>query len=294
MRSCKLLVTLGLVAAAVVGCGDLSVPGGGHVRDDDTAERARRVAAAWEGSETARAWYQDYYLLGDPVQLPDGAFHNDADKRAYAAQNFDLRTPLPDAPKKPGRIRWTDGEALSFPLTSARAAYDKLDRGENPGPALTVTGARLGDMTVLTSRGKATVPAWLFTVKGYDTPLKRVAVTPPKPLRFPIGAVQQETDELVPLYGLNTVARDGRTLTVLAKHGACDDGPAVDVLEAEGSVVLSASIRGTSDGPCTSQALAKKVTVKLRRPVGERILLDAFTGRPVPYEEPYSASPKSR
>jgi hypothetical protein len=69
---------------------------------------------------------------------------------------------------------------------------------------------------------------------------------------------------------------------VLAKHGACDDGPAVDVLETEGSVVLSASIRGTSDGPCTSQSLAKKVTVKLRRPVGERILLDAFTGRPVP------------
>ncbi|MEY2242146.1 hypothetical protein AB8A21_04200 [Streptomyces sp. BF23-18] len=282
MRSYKLLVTLGLAAATVVGCGDLSAPGGGHVRDDDTAERARRVAAAWEGSEVARAWQRDYYLLGDAVQLPGGAFHNDADKRAYATRNFDLRTPLPDAPKKPGRIRWTDGEALTLPLTSARAAYDKLDRGESPGPALTVTGARLGDMTVLTSRGKATVPAWLFTVKGYDTPLKHIAVTPPKLPRPPIGAVQQETDELVPLHGLNTVAQDGRTLTVLAKHGACDDGPAVDVLETEGSVVLSASIRGTSDGPCTSQSLAKKVTVRLRRPVGDRILLDAFTGRPVP------------
>ncbi|WP_406840546.1 hypothetical protein ACICHK_38155 [Streptomyces sp. AHU1] len=98
----------------------------------------------------------------------------------------------------------------------------------------------------------------------------------------------------MPLDGLGTIARDGRTLTVRAKHGACDDGPAVDVLETEGSVVFSASIRGTSDGPCTSESRVEKVTVKLRRPVGERILLDAFTGRPVPYGEPYSASPSWR
>ncbi|MFE1285753.1 hypothetical protein [Streptomyces sp. NPDC058751] len=277
MRSCKLLVILGLVAAAAVGCGNQSAPG-----DDDTAERARRVAAAWEPSEAARVWRQAYYSLDDAVQLPDGAFHDDADKRAYATQNFDLRTSLPAPPKKPGKIRWSDGDTLSLPLISARAAYDKLDRGENPGPALTVTGVRLGDMTLLTSKGEATVPAWLFTLKGYDTPLKRVAVTPSKPPRSPIGAVQHETDELMPLDGLGTIARDGRTLTVRAKHGACDDGPAVDVLETEGSVVFSASIRGTSDGPCTSESRVEKVTVKLRRPVGDRILLDAFTGGPVP------------
>ncbi|MFJ7965603.1 hypothetical protein [Streptomyces sp. NPDC096324] len=294
MRYVKLLVTLGLVAAAAVGCGDDRAPAGNSVRDVDTAERARRVATAWEGSEAARVWRQGYYPLGDAVQLPDGAFHNDADKRAYATQNFQLRTHLPDTAKKQAKVRWRDGDSLTLPLTSARAAYDKLDRGENPGPALTVTGARLGSMTVLTSRGKATVPAWLFTVKGYDTPLKRVAITPSKRPPSPIGAVQQETDELVPLSGLKTVAQDGRTLTVLAKHGACDDGPAVDVLETGKSVVLSASIRGTSDGPCTSQSLTEKVTVKLRRPVGERILLDAFTGRPVPYGEPYSASPSWR
>ncbi|MFF0399559.1 hypothetical protein ACFYSJ_27915 [Streptomyces sp. NPDC005248] len=71
----------------------------------------------------------------------------------------------------------------------------------------------------------------------------------------------------------------------MANHGACDDGPAVDVLETGGTVVLSASVVGTKDGPCTSQLLAKEVTVKLDRPVGDRVLLDAFTGRPVPHEE---------
>ncbi|WP_392972698.1 hypothetical protein [Streptomyces sp. LN245] len=150
-----------------------------------------------------------------------------------------------------------------------------------------MTAARLGEMTVPTSRGTATVPAWLFTVKGYDTPLKRVAVTPSELPRSPIGPVPKQTDELGPLVGLDTIARDGRTITLRAEHGACDDGPAVEVLEAEGGVVFSASVRGTSDGPCTSELRVKKVTVKLRHPVGDRILLDAFTGRPVPpHQEP--------
>ncbi|WP_328663977.1 hypothetical protein [Streptomyces sp. NBC_00328] len=282
MRSVKMLVTLGLVAAAAVGCGDDRAPADNRAGNVDTAERARRVATAWEGSEAARVWRQGYYPLGDSVQLPDGAFHDDADKRAYATQNFRLRAPLPDTAKKQAKVRWRDGDSLTLPLASAREAYDKLARGSNSGPALTVTAARLGRMTVPTSRGTATVPAWLFTVKGYDTPLKRVAVTPSELPRSPIGPVPERTDELGPLVGLDTVARDGRTITLRAEHGACDDGPAVEVLEAEGGVVFSASIRGTSDGPCTSELRVKKVTVKLRHPVGDRILLDAFTGRPIP------------
>lgn len=95
MRSVKMLVTLGLVAAAAVGCGDDRAPADNRVRNVDTAERARRVATAWEGSEAARVWRQGYYPLGDAVQLPDGAFHDDADKRAYATQNFKLRAPFP-------------------------------------------------------------------------------------------------------------------------------------------------------------------------------------------------------
>ncbi|MEV6192004.1 hypothetical protein AB0M19_06340 [Streptomyces sp. NPDC051920] len=282
MRSVKLLVTLALVAAAVVGCGGQKAPADNRVRGVDTAERARRVAEAWEGSEAARVWSRGYYPLGDAVQLPDGAFHNDADKRAYATQNFTLQALLPDTAKKQAKVRWRDGDSLTLPLASARETYDKVARGGNPGPALTVTAARLGEMTVPTSRGTATVPAWLFTVKGYDTPLKRVAVTPSELPRSPIGAIAERTDELMPLVGLDTVARDGRTLTVRAEHGGCDDGPAVDVFEAEGSVVFSASIRGTADGPCTSESRVEKLTVKLRRPVADRILLDAFTGRPVP------------
>ncbi|WP_338781927.1 hypothetical protein [Streptomyces sp. DG1A-41] len=78
---------------------------------------------------------------------------------------------------------------------------------------------------------------------------------------------------------------------MVANHGSCDNGPAVDVLETSGSVVLAASIVGAETGPCTSQMSGKNVTVELARQVGTRILLDAFTGRPVPYGEPNGPSP---
>ncbi|MFF4352773.1 hypothetical protein [Streptomyces sp. NPDC001530] len=289
MRSVTLLAILGLSAvgvAGVTGCGSESASGGGgEVRDRGHSadpKRARQVAEAWEGSEAARVWQKGFHPLGDTVQLPEGAFHDEDDKHAYLTQNFELRGSLPDAPKKGGEVRWRGGDSLALPVTSARAAYETLARGANPGPSLTVTGARLSTMTLLTSRGPATVPAWHFTVKGYDTPLKRVAVVPSKAPRSPVTSVPAGEDGLWPLAGPATVAADGRSVTVRAEHGSCDDGPAVDALETGGSVVFSASIRGGSDGPCTSDLRFENVTVKLDRPVGDRMLLDASTGRPVP------------
>ncbi|WP_234341145.1 hypothetical protein [Streptomyces sp. NRRL S-646] len=279
-RAVKLLAALALCTvggAVAVGCGSEKA-----VSHSGSSARARAVADAWHGSKAAHVWAQGYYPMGDVIQLPEGAFHSDADKRAYTTQNFVLRTALPGAPDRNGVVNWDDGRSLTLPLMGARKAYDSVARGSNDGPHLTVTGARLGETTVATSRGPATVPAWLFTLKGYDTPLKRVAVGPSKPPKPPIApAAQSPSDELWPVQRLVGVSDDGRTVTVLAAHGACDDGPAVDVLETHDSVVLAASIVGTKDGPCTAQLLGAEKTVKLHRPLGERILLDAFTGGPM-------------
>ncbi|MFF1420528.1 hypothetical protein [Streptomyces sp. NPDC058280] len=254
--------------------------------DKDREARARQVADAWDGSRAAEVWGQGYYPTGDAVQLPENAFRSDADKRAYTTQNFVLRGELPATPRKDGQVKWESGASLALPLMGAEKAYESVARGGNDGPHLTITGAKLGEMTVATSRGPATVPAWLFTLDGYDTPLKRVALSPSTAPKSPVKpAGKLPTDELAPLGGLVEVAGDGRSVTVVATHGSCDDGPAVDVLETGGSVVLSASVVGTKDGPCTSDMRAEEVTVKLDRPVGDRVLLDAFTGRPVPYEE---------
>ncbi|WP_188114076.1 hypothetical protein, partial [Streptomyces apricus] len=269
--------------------------GGGAAHDPErTAERARRVADAWEGSEAARIWRAGYFPLGAAVQLPEGAFRSEADKRAYAGRNFELRTPLPgDAqgkgPRKDaqgkgpgkGEVRWRDGDPLTVAVSTARASYGKLARGGSAGHSLVVTGARLAGMTVPTGRGPATVPAWHFDIEGYDTPLKRVAVEPSKPPRPPIGPDRRTPDAPHPLFGLGGVSRDGRGVTVWARHGSCDEGPAVDVLETGDSVVLSPWVRGRSDGLCTADLRIEEVTVRLDRPVGDRLLLDASTGRPV-------------
>lgn len=73
-------------------------------------------------------------------------------------------------------------------------------------------------------------------------------------------------------------------MTVIALHGVCDDGTEVGALETNGSVVLSASVRHREDtGYCTHQARMRRVTVRLERPLGDRVLLDAHTGKPILY-----------
>ncbi|MGX5207166.1 hypothetical protein ACWKT3_00370 [Streptomyces violaceus] len=295
-RTVRLLAVLALCtvgAGAAAGCGNAEADNGdAEARSTEPApqlgDRARQVADAWDGSKAAEAWHEGYYPMQSVVQLPENGLHSEADRRAYETGNFDLRGKLPSAPHKSGHVRWKSGSPLTTPLMEAEKAYKTLDRDSSPGPRLTVTGARLGEMTVVTTRGPATVPAWLFTLEGYASPLKRAAVSPSKLPAPPIKPLRQEevpTDVLAPLGGLTEVAKDSRSITVVATHGSCDDGPTVGVLETSGSVVLSASAADSKDGNCSSEMRGEKVPVKLDRPVGKRMVLDAFTGRPVPYSE---------
>ncbi|MFJ8464446.1 hypothetical protein [Streptomyces swartbergensis] len=289
-RTARLLLVLALsaaVAGAAAGCGTAEAGRTEPAPSPRSKDRAHRVAEAWDGSRAAAQWRAGYHPIAPVVQLPAGGLRNDADRRAYATGTFDLRAPLPYARGKSGRVMWKDGGSLTRPLVAAERAYRALDSNSAPGPRLTVTKAESGDMTVLTSRGPATVPAWLFTLEGYAAPLKTAAVNPSEVPKSPVAPLGPDvpTDVLAPLGGLTGVAEGGRSVTVVAHHGSCDDGPVVTALETRGSVVLSASVTGTSDGPCTSDLRGEKVTVKLDRPVGDRVVLDAFTGRPVPYTE---------
>ncbi|MFE6184047.1 hypothetical protein ACFQ6U_06425 [Streptomyces sp. NPDC056465] len=231
--------------------------------------------------------------MGEAVQLPHGGLRDGADTRAYERQNFVLRGGLPALPQQDGYAQWEDGHTLQMPLTGARTAYESLARGGGAGPHLTVTGAELGEMTLATSRGPATVPAWLFTLDGYDGPLKQAALLPSKLPEPPVGPVEPipSSRVLTPIDRLTRIAEDGRSVTVAAAHGSCDTGPAVDALETDDSVVLSAYSTGRNDGPCTAELDKEGVTVQLDRPLDERVLLDAITGRPVPYGGPDDPSP---
>ncbi|WP_419999264.1 hypothetical protein [Streptomyces boninensis] len=85
----------------------------------------------------------------------------------------------------------------------------------------------------------------------------------------------------LPLRRLTQLAADGRSVTVEAMHGDCDDRAVVSVLETGGSVVLSNSVKNPRKGICTDRAQIQRMAVKLERPLGDRLLLDAITGRPL-------------
>ncbi|CAM5241916.1 hypothetical protein GCM10010329_44700 [Streptomyces spiroverticillatus] len=266
-----------MVLVGVAGCGGTDTD-----EAEAMAQRAREVASAWDGSPAAAAWREGYHPLAEAVELPRGGWRSRRDAQAYAERALVLRGTLPVVRREEGRVVWAAGKGETVrPMRDARETYKALSGGTMTGrPQLNVTGVRLGEMTVTTSRGAAVVPAWLFQLEGYATPLKRAAVVASDLPRSPIAEAENVPGNS--LQRVITVDPDGRSLTVEALHGACDGGPAVAVLETRGSVVLSASVRpGKGDRLCTKQGNLKKATVRLKRAIGDRVLLDGKTGRPV-------------
>ncbi|MFF6804603.1 hypothetical protein [Streptomyces sp. NPDC012616] len=290
-RCISLLAGVALAGAslgAVSGCGSQKAAIGST---DVLADRARQVAKAWDGSTAAAEWRAGYHPMGESVQLPQGGLRNPADRQAYEDQSFVLRGELPVTWPKNGQVTWAPDKSLTRPLMGADESYKTLaDTRVNGKPHLTVTGATLGKMSVATSRGPATVPAWFFTLDGYATPLKQAAAIPSTSPRPPIGPARDVPG--LPLNRVIQIAADGRSVTVVALNGVCDSA-AVDVLETSGSVVLSVSVKDRKDsGNCTTkQAKLQQVTVKLKHSLDDRVLLDALTGQPVPYKGLNGLSP---
>lgn len=154
-RSVNLLAVAALLAAclgAVSGCGsEKEADSRAHVATD----RARQVAAAWDGSTAAAAWRAGYYPMGKTVQLPRGGLRSQADKQAYEDQSFVLRGKLPDTWPKDGQVTWAGSGSVTRSLVGADRSYNTLVGARVNGKShLTVTGAKLGEMSVATSRGR--------------------------------------------------------------------------------------------------------------------------------------------
>ncbi|MFJ7148942.1 hypothetical protein ACIQVT_12180 [Streptomyces sp. NPDC100445] len=180
-RLASLLLASLMSTCLLAGCGNDQRTDDGHANDQALRrqeERARQVADAWHASAAAAAWKQGYYPMADLVQKPASGWHSKADEHAYETKNFTLRGHLPNTAATRGKVDCGSGKTLTRPLIGANQAYQSFALNRSDGPRLTVTGATLGTTTIATSRGKATVPAWLFTLESYDVPLKRVAVTP--------------------------------------------------------------------------------------------------------------------
>ena len=297
----RITAALVLVLAAAAGCaGTTGAPPGATPSDSGAfADRARAVADAWRAGPATGAWRTGFVPLADLTVPPAGGFPNDNSKQAYINGWYAATGPLPTAPFGPGTIGFPDGSTMSVPLVSGQDAYAALDKGDAPGcpknpvvhpgpgtggsPAcatLLVTDVTLGETKLRTSRGEATVPAWLFSVMGLREPIARVAVAPSAvtPLPSPSVPPAPRIEGFVTAQDL--VGVDGAKVTYRLGVGACDYDIRPLLYETGEVVVVGGSVK-TKEGACIAILKLEPVTVTLATPLGGRPVVDAATGAPL-------------
>ncbi|MEW2594754.1 hypothetical protein AB0893_30520 [Micromonospora aurantiaca] len=297
---------LALSACATPGTDPGVAPPAGPDQRPAFTERAQEVAAGWR---PVPGWHDGYVPLQDATVLTGDPGTTAETKTAFNAGWYRDQIPIPADVPKDGTIRFPDG-TLRVPLVSAADAYAQLHQGDpppcdgrpaapdpaptgRPGPndpvstsapgacvALTVTGVRLGSAPVWTSRGRAEVPAWLFTVEELAVPVARVAVAPRVTGRVSGGTVPSRPLPAGLASAQQLRAVEGNRIDYVLGVGACDGPPTPLVLERPDVVVIGGAVVPPT-GPCTMQLVMKPVSVTLTAPVGGRVVLDAGSGAPL-------------
>jgi hypothetical protein len=300
-----------LSCAGLAGCARADRPPGGGGGGDAFADRARAVAAAWRLTvgPSGGAWRRGFVPLDELTVPPDQGFTGET-KLAFGSGWYRTRLALPGTTPAPATIAFPDGSTMAVPLVSAASAYGHLYQGDPPCPAgsgpapqpagsgpagsvagpveqscahLTVTGVTLGSTPLRTSRGTATVPAWLFRVAELPGPIARVAVAGgavspvPQPSTPPLGPPLREA--LASAQRLTRAAENMINYTVGV--GACEDEPTALVYETAGAVVLAGARTGVRGGVCPDLLKLAPVAAHLDRPLGDRVVLDAVSGAPL-------------
>ena len=276
--------------AAPPAAGRATAPAAGQKGPAAFVARARQVTAQWDRSAAARIWRTGLVLMdaSDLTPVPSSAgFSSQQEKDAFGSGHFKLAGTLPAGPL-PGLVRWADGSTLRLPLLTARAAFAEL-AAQRPcgGPSacgqLTVTGAQPGSVTVRTSRGLASVPAWRFTVAGLGWRVGEVAVA-----RDALAVLPGSGP--IPLAGQNTpgvdvltaVSADGRTLTLSFTGSACDAAWGAYRYESHATVVVGSWEKpAAGNTPCPAVGMPRTARVTLARPLGTRVILDVASGLPL-------------
>jgi hypothetical protein len=256
---------------------------------------ARQEASAWARSPLAKAWRTGLVVLtADELSSgPSGGFPSSAAKLAFVNGDLVFTGPPPTGAPA-GVVTWSDGSKLKVPVLSEARAFSGLTGSRQcPGCAMTplaVTAARPTTLDVRTSRGTASVPAWAFTLKGVSSPVIQAALAPGSYLTpytygssaeklAPLGTAFVGGDPVTP-------SADGRTLTVGLGGSPCDTAWGGLVAEVGGVVVVGGWMHGPNpDHSCIAVLVQRLAAVRLAAPLGDRVVIDAATGRPVT-EEP--------
>lgn len=206
--------------------------------------------------------------------------------------------------------RPTDG--ASYPLVTAKAAFDALPELPRPRmacpiatpcpepPPAQVTGAQLGLALTALTDGRATLlPAWLFSVQNWPTPLATPAVEP-RFLTLPTtapSATAPPSDQPSPsnrptsraMLSFDSAFPGDDPKTVIVQYGDSSGCPHQAVTHAvkesaESVVVLLEADAQPAERACTLDYRQMLVTVRLLSPLGSRTVVDGSRGTPVPVD----------
>lgn len=195
---------------------------------------------------------------------------------------------------RPGRreVKWVDGTKIDVDVLSARQAFDALVGSANADCAgcepIRVTGANLATALVETSTGPAEVPTWVFSVRGSDVRITRVAVDP----SVTVDPPPWDADD--PPAGLSIVSARGtpasRTLEVdyVGMDERCGLVHETDTVESDLAVVVIVDERPGPDGaqPCPPAPGLLSAKLTLEAALGDRVVLEGRQGLPVPVRAP--------
>ena len=291
---------IAVAALAVAACGSqrAAPPATSQATPPPTAQngpaafvaRARQVTAQWDRSAVARIWRTGLVLMdaSDLTPVPSGAgFSSQQEKDAFESGHFTLAGTLPAGPL-PGLVRWANGSTLRLPLLTAHAAFAEL-AAQRPcgGPdacgQLAVTGAQPAAVTVRTTRGLASVPAWRFTVAGLGWEVSEIAVARTALAVLPgYGPIPPAGQNTPGVNVLTAVSADGRTLTLSFIGSACDAAWGAYRYESNATVVVGSWEKPSAGNtPCPAVGMPRTARVTLAGPLGTRVILDVASGLPL-------------
>lgn len=258
-------------------------------------QQARDALTRWADAVAAAGGQQGFVVVGDATgqigdwEEPVGSNN----KMALMAGKVVAVVGLSDEAPPAAEVQWKDGSVRTLPTTSAAQALEDLQRsGVQDCPecdALKVTGAKLATAEIETSRGRAAVPAWEFSLQGTEVRVTRVAisagatvsVSPPPwdPSDSPVGLSIQSA----------SATMGGRQLTVTFV-GAPDPGSkpcgadyTAEAVESSTAVVMIVvEHHNTTPAVCAAVGATRTAIAQLAAPLGDRAVLEVLEGLPVP------------
>jgi hypothetical protein len=279
-------VVVAVVLAAIAYGPRSAVPGGGSQPTpaapvtSQSAERLRRALRMWSGFPI-KASPRPLILLEGQVDSPDG-FPDVATKIAFGDGAITAPATYPPGP----------ATADGFPLISARGAFAFFRSTAGQGPPATVdldvTSVHLGTAVFETDRSYRLLPAWLFAFGAVQDPGAVLAVAP-KAIFSPPGLAANG-----PVADLGArLSADGRTLTVTFGgapwgKGPCDLEYSLATAASKTGVALALQAHQAHRDPnavCALNETLDHIVTVLSAPLGNRVVIDADNGAPVPVTE---------